>query len=99
MKSIEAKLPDTKFMRVHRSYIVNLDKISTIERSHIVFSKILPELKNAEIFGCYPEVFPCRPIAEANALFGDIDQWNIYKKMAEWNWKGSLEDAFRKLYL
>lgn len=39
MKSIEAKLPDTKFMRVHRSYLVNLDKIATIERSHIVFGK------------------------------------------------------------
>ena len=40
MKSIEAKLPATKFMRVHRSYIVNLDKISTIERSHIIFGHI-----------------------------------------------------------
>jgi hypothetical protein len=42
---------------------------------------------------------PCRSIAEAQALFGDIDQWNIYKKMAEWNWTGSLEDAYRKMYL
>jgi hypothetical protein len=66
---------------------------------HIVFSKILPEIKNPEVFGCYPEVVPCRSIAEAQALFGDIDQWNIYKKMAEWNWTGSLEDAYRKMYL
>ena len=65
---------------------------------HVVFSKILPEIKNAEVFGCYPEIIPCRPIAEAQALFGDIEQFNIYKKMIEWNWKGSLEDAFRKLY-
>jgi two-component system LytT family response regulator len=37
MKSLEAKLPKDKFMRVHRSYIVNLEKITTIERFSIVF--------------------------------------------------------------
>ena len=66
---------------------------------HVVFSKILPEIQNAEVFGCYPEIIPCRPIAEAQALFGDIEQFNIYKKMIEWDWKDSLENAFRKLYL
>jgi len=66
---------------------------------HIVFSKILPNIHNPIVFGCYPEIIPCRSIAEANALFGDIDQWNIYKKMCEWDWKDSLEDAYRKLYL
>jgi len=39
MKSIEAKLPANKFMRVHRSYIVNLDKVKTIERYRIIFGK------------------------------------------------------------
>lgn len=66
---------------------------------HVVFSKILPEIKDAVVFGCYPEIIPCRPIAEAQALFGDIEQWNIYKKMAEWKWTDSLENAYRKLYL
>ena len=66
---------------------------------HIVFSHILPDIKNPIVFGCYPELIPCRSIAEAKHLFGDIDQWNIYKKMDQWKWKGSLEDAFRKLYL
>jgi hypothetical protein len=51
------------------------------------------------VFTCYPEIIPGKTIAEAQNLFGDIDQWNIYKKMAQWNWKGSLEDAYRKLYL
>jgi DNA-binding LytR/AlgR family response regulator len=37
MKSIEEKLPNDRFMRVHRSFIVNLSKISVIERSRIVF--------------------------------------------------------------
>jgi len=39
MKSLEDNLPDSKFMRVHRSFIVNLDKIKTIERNRIVFGK------------------------------------------------------------
>ena len=66
---------------------------------HIVFSHVLPDLKNPIVFGCYPELIPCRSIAESQHLFGNIDQWNIYKKMDQWKWKGSLEDAFRKLYL
>jgi len=66
---------------------------------HIVFNSIVANIPNPVVFGCYPEVIACRPIAEAQALFGDIDQWNIYKKMCEWNWTGSLQDAFRKLYL
>jgi hypothetical protein len=66
---------------------------------HIVFSHVLPEIKNPVVFTCYPEIIEGKSIAEAQALFGDIDQWNIYKKMDIWNWLGSLENAFRKLYL
>jgi two-component system response regulator LytT len=40
MKTIESKLPPEKFMRVHRSFIVNLEKITTIERNRIVFGKV-----------------------------------------------------------
>jgi DNA-binding LytR/AlgR family response regulator len=39
IKSLESKLPATKFMRVHRSFIVNLDRIQTVERFRIVFGK------------------------------------------------------------
>lgn len=39
MQSLEEKLPSEHFMRVHRSFIVNLDKIKTIERNCIVFGK------------------------------------------------------------
>ena len=39
MKSLEENLPENRFMRVHRSFIVNLDKIKTIERNRIVFGK------------------------------------------------------------
>lgn len=37
MKKIEEYLPGSKFMRVHRSYIVNLEKITTIDRNRIIF--------------------------------------------------------------
>lgn len=66
---------------------------------HIVFSHVLPEVKNAEVFTCYPEVVPGRSIAEAQALFGDIEQYNVYGKMDMWRWNDSLENAFRKMYL
>lgn len=39
VKAIESKLPEAQFMRVHRSFIVNLDQIEVIERSRIVFGK------------------------------------------------------------
>jgi DNA-binding LytR/AlgR family response regulator len=43
LKLLESKLPEYKFMRVHRSFIVNLEKIHTIERSRIIFNdKYIP---------------------------------------------------------
>ena len=39
MKSMEEKLPESDFMRIHRSFIVNLHKIRTIERNRIIFGK------------------------------------------------------------
>jgi DNA-binding LytR/AlgR family response regulator len=47
MKSIEKKLPATKFKRVHRSYIVNINKITSIEDNSVVVdtaegSRIIP---------------------------------------------------------
>jgi DNA-binding LytR/AlgR family response regulator len=39
MKALERSLPTQRFMRVHRSYIVNLSKIRVIERNRIVFGK------------------------------------------------------------
>lgn len=37
MSKLEGFLPSDRFMRVHRSYIVNLGKVTTIERNRIVF--------------------------------------------------------------
>ena len=39
LKLLEEKLPAKRFMRVHRSFIVNLNEIQTIERSRIIFGK------------------------------------------------------------
>lgn len=37
IKKLEEILPGNMFMRVHRSFIVNLDKITVVERNRIVF--------------------------------------------------------------
>ncbi len=37
IKAIEQYLPSSKFMRIHRSYIMNLSHIKTIERNRIIF--------------------------------------------------------------
>jgi two-component system LytT family response regulator len=39
MKSMEELLPPARFMRVHRSFIVQKDKIRIIDRGRIVFDK------------------------------------------------------------
>ena len=39
MKAVEEQLPPSRFMRVHRSYIVQKEKIRIIERGRIVFGK------------------------------------------------------------
>ena len=38
MKSLEEALPASQFMRVHRSFIVNLDKVRLIERNSIILA-------------------------------------------------------------
>jgi DNA-binding LytR/AlgR family response regulator len=40
MKLLEEKLPADSFMRVHRSYIVNLNNMTIIERGNIVFGDL-----------------------------------------------------------
>jgi len=70
---------------------------------HINFKHMLPEIKNPLIFSCYPDVFPGVPqksIAEALELFsGNIDHHNVYRWMDNRNWKGTLEEAYRAMYL
>ncbi|WP_277013629.1 LytR/AlgR family response regulator transcription factor [Flavobacterium lindanitolerans] len=39
LKDFEAKLPASDFMRVHKSYIIRLDQIETIERNRVFIQK------------------------------------------------------------
>jgi len=39
LKVIEEQLPKDKFMRVHRSFIVNLERVKVIERNRIIFDQ------------------------------------------------------------
>lgn len=39
MKNIETELPENLFMRVHRSFIVNLAQVKVIERNRIIFDE------------------------------------------------------------
>ena len=39
IKTIEERLPKSRFLRVHRSFIVQTSKIKLIERNRIVFGK------------------------------------------------------------
>ena len=38
MKKIEEHLPSNKFMRIHRSFIINLDKIIEVKKNHVVMA-------------------------------------------------------------
>jgi DNA-binding LytR/AlgR family response regulator len=38
LKSLENQLPSAKFMRVHRSFIIALDKIQIVERGHVIMN-------------------------------------------------------------
>ena len=40
MKAIEEKLPKDKFMRIHRSFIVSLDKIKAVTKNSVQIGKV-----------------------------------------------------------
>ncbi len=39
MKSMEELLPPSKFMRIHRSFIVNKNRINVIDKSRLIIEK------------------------------------------------------------
>jgi FkbM family methyltransferase len=76
----------------------------------LAFLKILPELidkygeENLTLAVCNEEVFEdynvkLISIAEAAALLGDLERFNLYKFMWDRNWKISMVDAYREMYL
>lgn len=88
--------------QIFRNFLAHKDKTIVVLNGgmgdHIVFSHVLPDVKNPEVFTCYPDIVPGKSIAEARQLFGDIEQFNVYGKMDMWKWTGTLEDAYRKMY-
>jgi len=52
MKDIERKLPSDEFIRVHRSFIVRLDKIAAIEQPNLILEN---DKKTVPIGGSYRE--------------------------------------------
>jgi FkbM family methyltransferase len=76
---------------------------------HYAFKMILNELneknKKINLYCCFPEVFAddnvkLYSIHDALVKYNNnISQFNIYKWMDEMNWKGTLLEAFKKLYL
>lgn len=87
---------------IFRNYLKYRDKTIVVLNcgmgDHLVFAKVLPLIKNPEVFTCYEDIVPGRSLDDAANLFGDLDCFSIYRKMDEWNWKDSLENAFKKLY-
>ncbi len=80
---------------------------------HYAFKSILPEIIESQkkndvakivIACCNPDVFAgvngvnLISIAEASH-FGNLDRYDIYKWMIDHNWRGSLTEAFRRMYL
>ena len=75
---------------------------------HYSFLNVLPEMlkKYDDIIlaVCYPDVFKDYKglnivSIEAAKAMGPIDEYNIYKKMWDWDHKTSMVDAYRRLYL
>lgn len=76
----------------------------------LIVATLIPELKKKYgklvIACCHNPVFEdfqgedvqLISIADAKQRLGSIDHLNIYRNMIDWNWKDSLEGAFRKLY-
>lgn len=43
LKNLEKKLPDTHFVRIHRSYVVNISQIDEVSNNHIlIIRKVIP---------------------------------------------------------
>ncbi|QKJ31116.1 response regulator transcription factor [Mucilaginibacter mali] len=39
MKEVENAIPESRFIRIHKSYIVNIDKIKSVDGNHVILSK------------------------------------------------------------
>ena len=49
MKSFEKELPEKQFLRVHKSYIVNLKKIERFDSKHIEIAGMIVKISKSVI--------------------------------------------------
>ncbi len=75
---------------------------------HVIIKSLIHDFKikygKLIVATCFPEILADEDveqisIADAITRLGGIDHLNIYQRMIDWQWKGTLRDAFRKLYL
>lgn len=89
--------------RIFRNILVARDKTIVVLNcgmgDHVVFSHVLPKIKNPWVFTCYPDLVPGESIAKAEALFGSLEQFNVYSWMDKNKWRDSLQSAFERMYL
>lgn len=57
LKSLEQKLPASTFMRVHRSYIVNKDKVAGLKGKDLIVSETLIPISNSYFSNVKKELF------------------------------------------
>lgn len=50
MKDLEERLPKKKFMRVHKSFIIALNRVTVIEGNHVVLQNITASVPLGEIY-------------------------------------------------
>ena len=76
---------------------------------HYAFKNLLPEFraryKDITIAACYPDVFFDEPgirvisIADAMALYHNLEGFSVYRFMGEHRWNKSIVEAYKELYL
>jgi len=95
-----ARLPVEK----HKRKIVMLDNGIG---DHYAFKSMMKEIKQPiSVAACYPEVFDDIMISDDFKLIGfdeamrfvSKEECSVYGKMREWGWKGSIVDAYRRMY-
>lgn len=70
----------------------------------MILNEYLMKHKQLVIATAYPDVFydvevPIISLYKAMALIGDLNKYNIYRFMSEKNYKKSIVDAYREMYL
>jgi hypothetical protein len=89
--------------RIFRNILAARDKTIVVLNcgmgDHVVFSHVLPKIKNPWVFTCYPDLVAGEPIAKAESLFGSLEQFSVYSWMDKHKWKQSLQSAFERMYL